>query len=261
MISVHQIYFDKKSEKGLEPQFKRYFNDKKDGYFENSIIKSIYEQITSTPEEFERADKYIGISSWKQRGKTMLKGSDIISHIQKDIDSGNEKDVYIYTPTCRVKYNYQNVPEGYGANGTITGPDIWKVHKSWKDPQSGSAQVEQADILLNNSKVLPFDIFDGKWVYSHCNYWIAKKEILKEYCEQVLLPSYTFFEQPDIKNSMPNWYVHPHEGKSYNSCCFVMEGLFGAFLAHKEYSYSYICKKRIRTKKVRKINILNYEAT
>lgn len=261
MIAVHQIYFDDKTQKHLEPEFIPYFNDIKDGYFENTVIKNIYDKINDSTASIQEADKYIGISSWKQRSKTGVTGAEIFAHIRKDVEAGIEKDVYIYTPTSKVLFNKIDVPEGYDMNGVIKARDIWDLHKGW------GKQVYHTDVLLNSSKVLPFNMLDGNWVYSHCNYWIAKKEIFNEYCEKVLIPAIQFFERPDIQPTLENWYTHMHEGRSCNSCSFVMEGLFGAFLAHNDYSYSYICKKRVkgskdkRKRKFKKINILRYERT
>lgn len=254
MISVYQIYFDDNTKKYLDKGFIPHFNDKKDGYFENSVIKNIYEKINATPETFLQADKYIGISSWKQRSRTRLRGVEIISHIKKDIETGKEKDVYLYTPIPRIEYTNGTIPEGYKRNAIIKAPDMWAQHKAY-----GTGQPYKDDILLNNARVLPFDMFDGKWMFSHRNYWIARKEVFNEYCEKVLLPAIAFFEQPEIKQQMPVWYEHSYEGKKYNSCCFIMEGLFGAFLAHTNYSWNYIYKKKINKTKFLKINIIKYE--
>lgn len=252
MIKIYQIYFDENTKKYLEPEFTPYFNERKDGYFENSVIKDIYEKINSASDENISDEDYIGISSWKQRGKTDLKGHEIISHIQKDIENGIAKDVYLYSPIATIKYTFDNIPSGYDMNGVIKGPDIWTRHKAWGE------QVYNADILLNNSNILPFNILDGKWVFLDCNYWIAKKKIFNEYYEKVLKPTIDFFDREDIKQLIPSWYKHSHEQKKYNSCSFVMEGLFGSFLAHNEYSYSYIVKKGIK-RKYKKINIIGYD--
>lgn len=251
LFSIYQIYFDDKTKARLEPEFIPYFNDKKDGYFENTVIKDIYDKINATPEAFAQADKYIGISSWKQRSKTELTGADIISRMQKDIDSGKEKDIYLYPPVSIIQPNYTNIAEGYDFNGIIKAPDIWTQHKALGD------KVYGVDVLLNNSKVLPFNILDNKWAFCHCNYWIAKKEIFNEYYQNVLKPAIDFLERQDVKRLMPEWYTHSHENKRYSSSAFVLEGLFGAFVAHKEYSYSYIVKKAIR-RKFKKINIIGY---
>lgn len=251
MIQVYQIYFDDVTKQQLEPEFIPYFNDKKDGYFENTIIRNIYEQNIQTD--------YIGVSSWKQKRKTILTGAEIMNFIQKDIDVGKEKDVYLYPPVYNCITTYDNITaEGYDLKGIIKAPDIWFQHKAM-------SKVYDADVLLNNSGILPFNIFDGKWIFSHCNYWIAKKKVFDEYCEKVLIPSINFFERADIKlmAQSASWYTHSHEGKKYPSYSFVMEGLFGAFLAHSDYTYSYIYKKRLsgRRKRYKIVNVTGYERT
>lgn len=254
MISVYQIYFDENTKKHLEPEFIPYLNEVKDGYFENSVIKKIYETYDKSVLE-QNAEEYIGISSWKQRSKTYLTGKEIISHIENDINNGTPKDVYLYPPVINIEFNKENTPAGYEYNGIIKAPDIWTLHKSYGKPVSGT------DDLLDNSKVLPYDLVGGKWIYSYSNYWIAKKSVFNEYCKKMLLPAIKLFEQDHIKKLIPEWYVHAHENKAYNSCLFTLEGLFGTFLANNSYSYSYIVKKHVSKRMLRKINILEYERT
>lgn len=245
MISVFQIYFDEKTKLHLEPEFIPYFNDTKDGYFENSVIKKIHES-KDTPDS-----EYIGISSWKQRSKTNLTGKDILSKIKNDIEKGTAKDVYLYPPVNFIKKQEGIIPEGYAYNATIKATDLWEDHRKIGYPH-------RDDVMLNNSGVLPFNIFDGKWIYSHCNYWIAKREVLDKYCKEVLIPAINYFERPEVKEKMLPWYNHSHENKKYNSALFTLEALFGSFLAHENYSYSYICKKKVK-QELKRINILGYQ--
>lgn len=246
-ISVYQIYFDKMSEQRIDPAFIKYINDKKDGYFENTVIKDIYDKNVE-------AD-YIGITSWKQHSKTQLTGTEIISHIEEDIRQGKAKDIYLYPPVSKIQIIDGIVPMEYAGNGIIKAPHVWDRHKAW-----GKGQPYKDVMLLNNAKILPFDLLDGKWMFCDCNYWIARKPVFNEYCENILLPVINFFERPEIKKQMPEWYAHPHENKKYNSASFILEGLFGAFLAHSNYSYSYICKRKFG-RKLKKVNIVDYKIT
>lgn len=234
MISVFQIFIDSHTERQLDKDFYPYSNEVKDQYFENSVIRRVYEMNPV----FNQGIKYIGVSSWLQNKKTHLTGKEIIDHIQKDIDAGTEKDVYIYSPIQGIqpKLDYSINPPLL--SGTICQPDAWMGHKQRGEPY-------KADLMLNAAKVLPFDLFDGKWQYCYCNYWIAKRHVFDEYCQKVLIPAIDFFERPEVKKAMPKWYVHSYTGEKYNSCCFTMEGLFGSFLAHSNYTFDYICKKRI----------------
>lgn len=247
-VSIFQIYFDDDSKGHLEQGFIPYFNEKKDGYFENSVIRDVYKKQNG----LDNSLKYIGVTAWKQKSKTNLSANDILQHIQKDIEDGNEKDVYLYTPISHCIVNSDTAPEGYDINAIIKAPTVWERHKAW------GIEPYHSDDLLNKNSILPFDLFDGKWIFCDCNYWIAKKQVFDEYCEKVLLPALDFFERPSVKLIMPEWF--PKEGKKYNSACLVMEGLFGAFLAHSDYSYSYICKKKFRTG-IKKVNIIEYQQT
>lgn len=250
MISVYQIYFNAETYKYLEKGFFPYENKSKDGYFENTVIKEIYDKNIDA--------EYIGVTSWQQSLKTNLTSTDILSHIQTDIIKGTCKDVYLYPAipvnSCVVSVN-DGVPEGYDLNGIIKAPDLWSRHQ-------GRKLVPEMDKMLNHSKVLPFDIFDGKWIYSECNYWIAKKTVFDDYCKNVLVPAIDYFERPTIKALTPVCFEHHHEKKMYSNYSFTMEGLFGSFLAHNDnYSYAYIHKKQFPRHQLKKINILQYQRT
>lgn len=244
-IKVFQIYMDKKTEARLEAGFEGHLNLKKDGYFENSVIREKYEENV-------QAD-YIGVTSWHQKDKTHFSAKEIIEHIQKDIDAGKGKDVYLYTPIQKCAVNQVNVPEGFDLNGKIRAMPIMTAHKFRGEPYTD-------DLLVNNAGILPFDLMDGKWQYCYCNYWIAKKSVFDEYCKTVLIPVMDFLERPDIKQKMPVWYKHWYDNVKYNSSCFIMEALFGSFLAHSPYSHEYIYKEKFG-KVFKKINIYQYEPT
>lgn len=244
MISIFQIYFDKKSESHLDPDFFPYNNEVNDDYFESSVIRKIYEMNPDLKTNIQ----YLGVTSWKQQLKTHLTGTEIIDFIKRDISSGKQKDVYIYSPIQGIepKLDYSVHPPVLA--GTIRQPDAWMGHK-------GRGEPYKADLLLNEAKILPFNLFDGKWQYCYCNYWVATQPVFNEYCKTVLIPAINFFERPEVKKLMPKWYIHSHTDKKYNSCLFTMEGLFGAFLAHRNYTFDYICKKKMQnTYKMVKVN-------
>lgn len=251
MISIYQVYFNDETKKYVEEDFLPYHNLAKDGYFENTVIRKIYEQNL----DLHADNSYIGITSWQQQLKTNLTAKDIISHIEKDVEREINKDVYIYTPIpvnhCIID-GQRKAPEGYDLNGIIRAQDIWTRHET-------RSFVPEMDKMLNNSKVLPFDIYDGKWCYSWCNFWIVKKDVFIDYCKNILIPTIDFFERPEIKKNSPICYEHYHEKKKYSNYSFTLEGLFGSFLAHRNYSYSYIHKKQFPRHQLKKINILQYQ--
>lgn len=249
MISVFQTYFDEKSRAGIEEGFIPYDNiGKNTDYFENDVMKEIYQRLLHLPSSICPLPSsicplaYIGVTSWKQTLNTHLTGEEIISHIQNDIDSGNEKDVYIYYTSCPVE------------NGIIRDPDIFHGH--WHR----NKQLRQDNILLNTSGVLPFDFMNGNWQHCQKNYWIAKKEVFDDYCKTVLLPALEFFERPEIKAQMPKWYRHSYTKTMHTSACFTLEGLFGTFLANSKYSFEYFVKKRHRGR-FQKMPVSKYENT
>lgn len=247
MISVFQTYFDEKSRAGLEEGFYPHFNKEDNDYFESYVMKQVYEMNPALKEGI----KYLGVTSWKQSQKTHFTAKEILAAIQKDIDAGTEKDVYIYSPLQGV--DIHTAPDGT-FHGTIRQPNIYDWHPK------RNIQIQKDEKLLNESGVLPFDLFDGKWQYCMVNYWIAKKEVFDEYCKTVLLPAIEFCERPDIKAQMPKFYRHSYNHKMYNSFCFIHEALFGSFLSHTNYSFKYLCRKKYR-ERLRDIVIDGYEMT
>lgn len=244
-IEIHQIYINKRTEERLDPAFIPHLNLKRDGYFENTVIREKHEAGST-------AD-YIGITSWQQKSKTNLTGAEIISHIQKDIELGREKDIYFYTPIARCTTNAVNVPDGYDLNGKIREMPIIEVHKQRGEPYKD-------DVMVGCANILPFDFINGKWQYCYCNYWVAKKKVFDEYCQMALIPVMDFLDLPETKNKMKLWYTHAHEGKTYNSSCFILEALFGKFVGSNSYSHGYIHKQKVG-KEFKKINIYQYEPT
>lgn len=234
----------------MDPAFYPYLNKNRDEFFENTVIREVYEKVKS----LDLAPDYLGVTSWKQKKKTHLSGKEILDFIQSDIDAGTEKDIYIYSPVQGLQPRMDNDGKWHG---TIRYQDIWSMQ------YTREKQLKIDGELLNSSGVLPFNLYDGKWTYSHCNYWIAKRHVFNDYCKNALIPAMNFFNQPSIMNLLPKWYVHPHEGRKTTSICFVLEGLFGAFAAHNpHYTIDYICKKKINGKGLHKmITVDGYEIT
>ncbi len=244
MIKIFQIYFDKKSASKPDGDFIPYPIDYRDEFFENSVIRKIYEDI-----ELWKDAAYIGITSWKQHRKTHLSGKEIIDVIQKDIDAGIENDIYVYSPVQTISHKLR----GNSFHANIQLPDVWNTHRV------RSKQLFSDDQMLNNSGVLPFDLFDGKWQYCYCNYWIVKPHVFEDYCKNVLIPAMDFYNRPEVIKTMPKWYTHRHEERKTTSICFTLEGLFGSYMAHNtQYSFDYIVKKRIK-KHFHMIKIDGYE--
>lgn len=251
VVSIHQIYFDDKTRKELDRALIPYHNTRQDGYFENSVIKELYDRYKNGQQE--NIPQYLGTTSWKQKQRTGLDGSEIISHITNEIQSGTQKDVYLFTPVSNIEIRKEGViPPQYEYNGVIRERDLWSIHKSARP------EAYRVDILLDESGVLPFKLLDGQWCFSHSNYWVARKEVFDNYCEKVLLPIMQWFERPDIKVlTSSHDFIKGNISYPIYSC--VLEATFGAFLAHSDYSYSYICHKKTGRRRYSKINIVAFE--
>lgn len=233
MISIFQIYFDENTRTLLDPAFFPYMNESKDEYFENKVIREIYEMNS----RFKKGMSYMGVSSWKQFEKTHITGKEIIARIKKDTELGIEKDVYLFPGVFPEVKTEARSGEIFG---TIAGMDMFSGHKSRCE------QLHIDDARLNDSGVLPVNLFDGKWNYSSCNYWAAKTHVFDDYCRNWLMPAMDFFKT--IEHTMPKHHLHESGGQTryVTSICFALEALFGSFLAHSNYSFEYLCKRKIR---------------
>lgn len=230
----------------MDHAFFPFENTNRDEFFENSVIRKVYETADKSNIE------YLGVTSWKQKNKTHLSGVEIVNYIERDMLAGTEKDIYLFPPIHGIK---PKLKEDGKYHGTIYQPDIWSMHAS-RDPQ-----LQKDDQLLNSSGVLPFNMF-SKWQYSHCNYWIAKPHVYDDYCKNVLIPAMDFFSRPQIMHSLPKWTSHRHEDRKITSICFTLEGLFGSFIANSNYTFDYLCKKKIKGRGLYKmVTVDGYEIT
>ncbi len=203
-ISVFQIYFDEHSFKFIGDGFLPYFNSNKDNLFENSVILDV------PPSD------YIGVTSWRLTEKTGYKSKDLLSEID------GKYDVYIYSPHT------------YFFNGDATALKNFDSFDFWERNKVANSSVYQLASLLNDAKVLPFNIFDG-WVFCLFNYWIARKEVFIDYRDNVLKPAIDFLKSVDLTK-----FTCMYKGKSITPESFVLEGLFGSFLYNKKASYNHI---------------------
>lgn len=210
-IKIYQIYYDNETKKALDKSLIPYSNKVKDNYFENSVILDIYDKGVNCD--------FVGVTSTRLKEKTKLDGEMLI----KIVEDNKESDVIIYCPNYDYLYNGKRL-------------DIWKANSEPKTPFYRAAEI------LNNEKVLPFDIFKKDWTYCYCNYWVVRKEIFDDYCKTVLKPALNFFEREDIKNMLKN-LEFKHRGKLYPVETFVLEGLFGTYLSNNDYKiYNHFIK-------------------
>lgn len=237
MISISQIYFNEETKADLDPAFYPYYNQSKDEYFENKVIREIYQMNLS----LKKGMDYIGVTSWKQHEKTHLTGAEIISRINNDILKERQKDVYLYFPP-QEPLEIKNEGEII-IHANIKEPDGWHFSRQ------RSEQLFSDYKRLNDSGVLPFDILDGAWQYNYSNYWIATQKVFDEYCRTCLVPAMNFFKS--IEHKMPRHEAQTSGNRKITSISFALERLFGSFLAHSNYSFEYLCKKRLPGRYVR----------
>lgn len=246
-ISIFQIFYDDLSKKYLDPFFIPFHNKENDDFFENRAIKNIYENNLKDI----HINNYIGTTSWKFNQKTEMYGSEIYDHILYDIDNNSEKDIYIFPPLPNILINYDITLENsrYEYSGYIQYLNLFLNHKK------NRKNVYKLCEKLQNENILPFNFLDGNWIYSLSNFWCAKKYIYEEFCRDILIPVIDWLiSLPD--DFVKKDYKHPSISNLLFPYTILLEGLFGAFVAHNNYSYSYICKSQVTARQYSKINII-----
>lgn len=200
---LFQIYYDNETKKHILPEFIPYENlTKNTQYFENDVIISLYNNINNIDAD------YFGTLSWKFKQKTQFETDEFIGKIENELQSN---DVVLFPP---FRHRDENCIE---RNKTAC-TNLYKLSE-----------------LIDKANVLPFKICSSKWTTSYCNFWIAKKEIYKDYCEKVLLPVYNLFEHnKEIKEfCRVNKFRHGKDLnhiEQYPIMPFLMELLMGFYV-------------------------------
>jgi cephalosporin hydroxylase len=178
-----------------------------DHFFENQVIEDVFKNY-----KFGK-DDFIGVTSPIVTQKTGVP----VRYLYEQVKEHEDLDIIVYSPT-------------YDQLG-LKDMDIWEVNK---DKRCNLYQVAE---FLNNSNVIPFDLFGKKWYLCYCNYWIAKAGVFKDYVSKVLVPTMDFFKNDErFKKylSTINFEII-HRGQPYPIEVFILEGLFGSFASNSDY--------------------------
>jgi hypothetical protein len=177
----------------------------KDHFFENAIIQDVYKSYKFEPNHF------IGITSPVITQKTNIPIKTIFDLAMKNTGD----NAIVYSPS-------------YDQFG-LRNANIWDVNKTQR------SNLYDGAVFLNNSSILPYDLFKMGWHQCYCNYWLARTDIFSEYVSKVLIPVMDFFKHDQrFKN-----YINPtnhsiiHKDKPYPIEVFIIEGLFGSFISNK----------------------------
>jgi hypothetical protein len=195
----HQIYYDAKSKKGLLPIFKPYNNSKEKDlfYFENKIIAELYENIDKID------DDYVGTTSWKFSDKTKMDTNSFTDLVEA---TNCNYDVILFPmqnhlhDKCMIRNkNYYN-------------------------------SIYQLCLIFDKENILPFKMEYEQWTCSYNNYWIAKKETYKHYCETTLMPAMRAFKENKVIADYTAKNRVNHGGKNYPITPFLLEVLMGFYV-------------------------------
>jgi len=206
LISVFQTYVNEETRSLLDSSFYPCSLDPKNELREHSALLEIFRMSHA----LKKGIKYFGVTDSAFSGLTDITGEEIISYIKRDIYSGDDRDVYLYCPVENL-----SIQPIYGSEE--------KFAASVPDLKNNTASR-----WLSSHAIFPQRLLTG-WQYSTHNYWIAKPEVLDDYCRNWLAPAVEYIKKKEIINAYP-----------------ILESLFGYFLANSNYSFRYLVKKRIK---------------
>jgi hypothetical protein len=200
-VGIYQIAFDDNGLRCIDPEFIRYFNNRKDQFFENNVLIDIYKS-----NRYKLFD-YVGVLSWRFTEKTDLNGTDVL----KEIDQNRTIDLFNFSP-----HSYRHEQHPYNRERLREG--------------------ERLAQMIDDRNILPFNLFhyDTEGLLIWCNYFVCKKDLFALYIEKYLLPLVKYLSAPDdeIKQFIQK-EIHHRDGGRYTIVPFFLEGLVSVF-AHRE---------------------------
>jgi hypothetical protein len=208
-IGAYQVCYNQEGAEAIDPDFIRYYNYRKDQFFENSVILDIYASHRHLLFD------YVGVLSWRFRQKTGHTGREIIDAVNREPGY----DVYNLLPrSCCYD----------------------PVH-----PYSRQAVrcVMDLAMMVDERRILPFDLlrYDTGGLAVWCNFWLIKSDLLSLYVEKYLRPLVNYFRNPDkemydfITKPLSEFNINRRhrDGIDYTVIPFFLEGLFSVF-CHRE---------------------------
>ncbi len=162
---IRQIFYKPSHEGLVDPAFDGFFNLTLDKYFENSVIKKLYNEG-----DYE-GHEYYGVVSWKFRNKTGYNGD----AMEKLISITN------------------HIGELYAFNKNFKKQNIWVVGENWHADfvKVGNAIFNRLGYDVDVSKL------DTEPIYF--NYWLIKNEWFQRYCKELLIPAMDLMDNdPEI---------------------------------------------------------------
>lgn len=215
-FSVYQTFFNKRTEKYLDPGFIAFDNTGKlTPFYENQILIDI---CLKKRNEWQYSN-YVGLVSWRFREKCRLTPEEVFSRIEAD---NKKKQVYLLTPEKYIgKY-----------------PPVFS--------RQGFGQTTELCRLVDEENILPFKIqhLDTYPIISFCNFWLATPEIFSDYIKNCLLPVMKFMQQGKFKQ-LKGILGTPvkHNDQPHPPHAFFLEGLFQCYLHYKKFTYDFILDK------------------
>lgn len=196
---IYQIYYNEISKKRLSPIFEPYDNstDKSLMFFENNVIVDIYNKLDTI-----KAD-YIGTTSWKFSEKTRMGAVEFTEAIKANI---NTNDVILFPIQ-------KHMNENCVQRNKVFYTPLYKLME-----------------MFDNKNILPFKMLTDKWTCSYCNYWLAKKQVYKDYCKKALIPAMKAFMEDKEIIDFNSKHKSNHGGNHYSYTPFLLELLMGYFV-------------------------------
>lgn len=209
-IGIYQVCFDDHSAQYIEPEFIRYFNKRKDQFYENAIIADLVLSGRHLLWDF------CGVLSWRFKSKTLLSGKEVI----KAVNENAGFDVINFFPS---DYRHEQHP----------------FNRKRFPPATQMAKE------LDKRRFFEFNLYDYKTdgLMIWCNYWVARPEVMQLYVDKYLLPVIEYFNAPDPElEEFINTKVNHRPGIDYTLIPFFLEGLFSVFCHREKLKVKTVCK-------------------
>lgn len=209
----YQIYFNDENKKKLNSIFTPYNNEKDKSFFffENNVIIDIYKKLDKIDAD------YVGTCSYQFDKKTKLTEARFKELVEA---TNNNYDVILFPYKSFTEENC-----------------IKRNKKYYTD-------LYQLSEIIDRKNILPFKITNDKWTCSYCNFWIAKKEVYKDYCKKVLSPIMNLMiSDKEIKKYIKN-NKFKYKEKDYPLAPFILELLMGFYVNYFNIPHTVITKQR-----------------
>lgn len=210
---IWQITHDEQTIKSADPVLYKYHNKQLTQFYENEVIA----KLLYSPSLLSLCS-HTGVTSPSFTEKTGLNGRDLLGLVKEHAN----KDAIIYSP-----WYWNDVNESYGTS------NLFIINREISKRDNDPTYFHVCATLLNDSGVLPFDLFETEWFPCSHNFWVAQKKVFADYVNTVLEPAMNFLALQQTIDQLKD-FVQIYKGGEYPIEPFVLEMLFGLYITYNK---------------------------